>query len=253
MTLGAPVNQGIERRWASMFCVLQEFCVGLEDLNWWKPAYVEQLVCIAVPDKCSGSLHFIGILFACNMIVKNLPLFAEGTTIFSDDHIKNLDTKFIHFGAVLYLHRATMDTISCHLDILYHHSLLRSSHGNPLLRAWTCFADLAEVQCCCAPDCSETCASLQQPFRRCGGCGVLQYCSHECQRRAWKHAPSPHRQFCAPLRTIMEKTWGHAMIKDDCVAFLGICNADEALAHMVQESRPYMIQMLKKTGKDSAD
>ncbi|EPS94170.1 hypothetical protein FOMPIDRAFT_1055309 [Fomitopsis schrenkii] len=256
-TLGAPVDHGVERRWASTFLVLVEFCGGIEDLCRWKPAFVEQFARTAFQTTHEGShsVRFAGMLFACDIIVKNLPLFLEGTTIFRHEHIDFFHTMFVRFGAIFYRYRSPIDTISCHPDIMENYALLNTSQGDPLIGAWACFADFVEVQYCCAPDCSETCATLQQPFRRCGGCGVPRYCSRECQRRAWKHAASPHRQFCASLRVLMEKTGmtrrGRAMTQDDCMTFLDNCKADEAFAHMAQDCSPHMVQMLKKPGGDS--
>ncbi|KAH9923274.1 uncharacterized protein B0H18DRAFT_861542, partial [Fomitopsis serialis] len=63
-----------------------------------------------------------------------------------------------------------------------------------------------QLRHCCAPECKETFATAGRPFPRCAGCGILCYCSRECQKSAWKHAKAPHKEVCPKLRVLHERT-----------------------------------------------
>jgi hypothetical protein len=49
---------------------------------------------------------------------------------------------------------------------------------------------------CYAPRCFRTYASEQRKFQVCGGCKKAAYCYRQCQRSAWNHRHSPHREVC---------------------------------------------------------
>jgi hypothetical protein len=60
---------------------------------------------------------------------------------------------------------------------------------------------LKESLICGAPDCSNTYADVR-PFKRCGRCQRLVYCSRACQKAAWTHPATPHRSICNLLTRI---------------------------------------------------
>ncbi|KZT72287.1 hypothetical protein DAEQUDRAFT_652597, partial [Daedalea quercina L-15889] len=64
----------------------------------------------------------------------------------------------------------------------------------------------AELRHCCAPECMETFATKGRKFSQCAGCGVLRYCSKDCQKSVWKHTMAPHKDICSKLRTLRERT-----------------------------------------------
>jgi hypothetical protein len=53
---------------------------------------------------------------------------------------------------------------------------------------------------CVSPDCSRT-YSNWWPFKWCGGCRRVKFCSRRCQKAAWNHPVVPHRQTCLRLRS----------------------------------------------------
>jgi hypothetical protein len=55
---------------------------------------------------------------------------------------------------------------------------------------------------CSAPACSETHASVGCVFQVCGYCKEARYCSRRCQRLAWRHPASAHRDICPGMRRL---------------------------------------------------
>lgn len=49
---------------------------------------------------------------------------------------------------------------------------------------------------CYGPRCFRTYVSEKRKFRVCGGCMKAAYCCRRCQRAAWNHRHSPHREVC---------------------------------------------------------
>jgi hypothetical protein len=60
-------------------------------------------------------------------------------------------------------------------------------------------AFMENSQRCAAPACAQTQANLHRKFKRCGGCGIVSYCSISCQRKAWRYRRAPHRAVCLSL------------------------------------------------------
>jgi hypothetical protein len=52
---------------------------------------------------------------------------------------------------------------------------------------------------CASPECLKTLAH-DGPFKHCGGCKRVLYCSKRCQKTAWQHPAVPHRAVCETLR-----------------------------------------------------
>jgi hypothetical protein len=52
---------------------------------------------------------------------------------------------------------------------------------------------------CASPECLETLA-YDGPFKHCGGCKRVLYCSKRCQKASWQHPAVPHRAVCETLR-----------------------------------------------------
>jgi hypothetical protein len=55
---------------------------------------------------------------------------------------------------------------------------------------------------CSAPACLETYASVARVFQVCGYCKEARYCSRRCQRLAWRHPASAHRDICPGMRRL---------------------------------------------------
>nr|GAT55717.1 predicted protein [Mycena chlorophos] len=64
------------------------------------------------------------------------------------------------------------------------------------------FGKLAEVYA------SDTCLFVECPdpnskgSNLCSGCGVVRYCSKECQTKAWKYAEAPHSTLCKAIKKL---------------------------------------------------
>jgi hypothetical protein len=70
-------------------------------------------------------------------------------------------------------------------------------HWKRLLR---CVVRLQQTDRCASPDCTNAMAAGHGPFKHCGGCRRVIYCSAGCQKRSWRHVVAPHREVCASLR-----------------------------------------------------
>jgi hypothetical protein len=55
---------------------------------------------------------------------------------------------------------------------------------------------------CSAPTCLETYASIGRVFQVCGHCKEARYCSRHCQKLAWRHPASAHRDICPGMRCL---------------------------------------------------
>jgi hypothetical protein len=103
-------------------------------------------------------------------------------------------------------------------------SLMEQHIREPTASVWAqtaaLFGRLYRAQRCAAPDCTRTWAD-PLPFKRCGGCRRLTYCSRGCQKRAWDHPVAPHRAICGTIRA-MCLTYGlpHAKSAADWVAYM---------------------------------
>lgn len=49
---------------------------------------------------------------------------------------------------------------------------------------------------CCGPSCFRTGEYAAEPLRRCQRCGMMLYCSRECQKEHWKWPTAPHKGTC---------------------------------------------------------
>jgi hypothetical protein len=70
-------------------------------------------------------------------------------------------------------------------------------HWKRLLR---CVVRLQQTDHCASPDCTNAMVAGHGPFKHCGGCRRVIYCSAGCQKRSWRHVVAPHREVCASLR-----------------------------------------------------
>ncbi|KZV81641.1 hypothetical protein EXIGLDRAFT_685772 [Exidia glandulosa HHB12029] len=55
---------------------------------------------------------------------------------------------------------------------------------------------------CGVADCTIRECDVGHRLQRCAGCGILQYCSKDCQRRDWKASETPHKAVCATLKRL---------------------------------------------------
>ncbi|PPQ67581.1 hypothetical protein CVT25_012075 [Psilocybe cyanescens] len=62
-----------------------------------------------------------------------------------------------------------------------------------------------------AQGCFNSLQSAGRDFERCGRCGVVCYCGHECQTKAWKQERYSHKHLCPINLNLMEKGGGTAL------------------------------------------
>jgi hypothetical protein len=100
------------------------------------------------------------------------------------------------------------------------HAWLPIKYGSVWAQTAALFGRLHRAQRCAAPDCTRTWAD-PLPFKRCGGCRRLTYCSRGCQKRAWDHPVAPHRAICGTIRAVC-LTYGLPRAKSaaDWVAYM---------------------------------
>ncbi|KZV80040.1 hypothetical protein EXIGLDRAFT_733713 [Exidia glandulosa HHB12029] len=55
---------------------------------------------------------------------------------------------------------------------------------------------------CGARNCTVRERDVGRRLQRCAGCGIVQYCSKDCQRRDWKASETPHKAVCALLKRL---------------------------------------------------
>lgn len=88
---------------------------------------------------------------------------------------------------------------------------------------------------CAAPGCGRHEHEVGKCLHRCAVCGVVRYCSRECQKLHWKAERRPHRAVCsviARLSTLLD-----GAIDDFAAAYRGINEDDLALVFDQVESQ----------------
>ncbi|KAJ6517454.1 hypothetical protein C8R47DRAFT_1255068 [Mycena vitilis] len=102
-------------------------------------------------------------------------------------------------------------------------------------------------------------ASMVKRSSVCARCGVVRYCSRECQRAAWKDHPNlPHKAICSQIRQLREvlqvsdvKTWDglvlHPGIDRSAVALEEICKpyvdkTDSSIVFAIQDGLNRLIE-----------
>ncbi|TRM62530.1 hypothetical protein BD626DRAFT_50565 [Schizophyllum amplum] len=94
----------------------------------------------------------------------------------------------------------------------YRREVLDCSRDAQSLRAqsnvYHCVHDEMMRQCkmdyCGFPPCMATFTSEGRPFRYCGGCKRVPYCSVACQRKHWRWERSAHRNLCDDFRYLRD-------------------------------------------------
>ncbi|EMD32473.1 hypothetical protein CERSUDRAFT_77476 [Gelatoporia subvermispora B] len=80
--------------------------------------------------------------------------------------------------------------------------------GTPPSIVYSCLTILSRNGFCGARGCTTAMPSTGRKFALCAGCGIVPYCSKECQRSGWKDIVSPHKSMCRKLRSFSEVALG---------------------------------------------
>ncbi|EMD32454.1 hypothetical protein CERSUDRAFT_77462 [Gelatoporia subvermispora B] len=110
-------------------------------------------------------------------------------------------------GRALALLKSTPDDLSkYHRGIImafFRHQSLPSE--SPYHTIYTHLMTLSRDGVCGARECKATTSSSDnRKFSVCSGCGVIPYCSKDCQKRGWKDIDAPHNLMCKKLRNFSE-------------------------------------------------
>ncbi|KAJ7089367.1 hypothetical protein B0H15DRAFT_284696 [Mycena belliarum] len=114
-----------------------------------------------------------------------------------------------------------------------HRDIARSQRTieDPLDTVYRVLAAAKASARCHAPGCTESMASTGQEFKRCSACRVAGYCCKDCQIRAWKSNPNPHKRICAQIKALVDKGGG----LDDRDRFVSNCRETKVSAEEVLE------------------
>lgn len=235
-TRGHPVRLEMETSWRHTIGVILLFAQTVAGEGHRYPHDVGQFSCRIVRTWEQDGITRQGnggLLYVCNMLLENLPSFREGTTLFTEVLMTRLTLLASANAAILYCYRmAKEEELSpYHPEILRLRTEVNAMMEDPTYFAfgWYCYA--SELRHCCAPGCNETFTTLGRPFARCTGCRVVRYCSRDCQKRGWRDTRAPHKDVCAKLRMLRERTnFSQDKIADragDYVPFVAACKADK--------------------------
>ncbi|EJD35007.1 hypothetical protein AURDEDRAFT_188854 [Auricularia subglabra TFB-10046 SS5] len=95
--------------------------------------------------------------------------------------------------------------------------------SDPYIALYHFVAREANRRSCHGPDCQKLVHAKPTPgsFSRCAKCGVIQYCSKECQRADWSNQPFPHKSICRLLRDL----FAFATLEMSAERFAAACRA----------------------------
>lgn len=107
---------------------------------------------------------------------------------------------------------------------------------------------LAGPRVCANAQCGRSFSADFHGLRMCSRCQHVFYCDKKCQRSAWRHSRSPHREVCSLLQCHMSllkaeyaahhKTLGDDVTEEDVVlwcknAGMQLCDVDALVGHLV--------------------
>ncbi|TFY57637.1 hypothetical protein EVJ58_g6904 [Rhodofomes roseus] len=251
-TLGRPVDIGTQLSWMETLILLMECCGRLADGGIVNATDIAMFVRVVWPRGPEGGCQCCGILFVCDALIKELPLFLDGTSlsIFTAEDITRFIQLFACYGATFYAHKPSTDTTDYCREIVDTYNLMQaaSRFADPFVAAFNGLIWAITMRRCAAPECRETFATAGRSFARCAGCGVMRYCSRECQTRAWKHATFSHKAVCAKMRVLSDRT---RLPSVSAVAadrgrqsFIDACRADEDLGALARDCACHMQDLM---------
>ncbi|EJD52835.1 hypothetical protein AURDEDRAFT_111373 [Auricularia subglabra TFB-10046 SS5] len=99
--------------------------------------------------------------------------------------------EYVVWGAIPERSRPAMDDASA---AAVRANLLAMFDDHTLL--FTVLSSYKDANACCGPSCFRPADAADAPLRVCQKCGLMLYCSRECQREHWKWPRAPHRATC---------------------------------------------------------
>ncbi|KAH9835657.1 uncharacterized protein C8Q71DRAFT_89855 [Rhodofomes roseus] len=250
-TLGRPVRMDMETGWLHTITLILMFCSKINEEGERNPRDVAHFVTWNMSGEKNGSTILVncGLLLVCTVIRQEIQSFRNGTILFTNEIIERFSIQSACFAARLYCYRPQDDGLEYHPDILRMRAKTDAFLADPLRTAFEGFCWAARLRHCCAPECNETFATAGRPFSRCAGCGVLRYCSRECQKSAWRNTRTPHKDVCPKLRVVRERTKlpREPRVPDhfrDLPPFIDACNADEGLRVLANDCGIHMYYLM---------
>lgn len=132
-TLGARVDPRIELDWMNSIGQIAEFCELVANLTQASPTIVVRFVDVRAEG--SDEVHSSGLLFVCDLLVKNLTLFHVGRHAFREGLVAIFRQHFAHHGALFYSHKPASDRTLYDATIIEEHMASSASFDNPALVA----------------------------------------------------------------------------------------------------------------------
>ncbi|EMD32455.1 hypothetical protein CERSUDRAFT_126849 [Gelatoporia subvermispora B] len=124
---------------------------------------------------------------------------------------------------------------------------------SPIRSIHTSLAVLGFDGVCGARGCEALTLQTGRKFARCSGCGLVPYCSKECQKRAWKDAQAPHRFICAKMQKLSRVALrGHKLVEYSNEEFEQACRREGVEGTVAQEICDYLRKIISPTGASGA-
>ncbi|TFY57638.1 hypothetical protein EVJ58_g6907 [Rhodofomes roseus] len=248
---GKPVDASTEQSWKDTLVLLTQCAEHFSDTRILNARDINLLACVGtVVDADEEQVESRGLLFVCHLLIRHLPRFLVGTSVFTQDDITRFTRIFALHGAVFYVHSLPYECLAVCPQIrnLFNAMQNTARAADPFILAFHGVKWAITMRRCSAPECDGTFMTAGRPLARCAGCGVLRYCSHECQKRAWKHALLSHRTICAKLRMLLEGTrlCRARVISADHgrQSFVNACNGDEGLGVLARGCADHMYDLM---------
>ncbi|KAF9011467.1 hypothetical protein BDZ89DRAFT_1077783 [Hymenopellis radicata] len=150
------------------------------------------------------------IIILCSQLLYEIPrmLSRETSQRFPGWLDKKADSStktLLRLGSTVHAHLETVNgefEFNSELDsrLLELSRARRQRASSVITGAFDGFCSLAEWQRCAAPGCNGVVAAAA--LQKCSACVRVMYCSLACQKGAWKHELSPHKELCK-LATIL--------------------------------------------------
>lgn len=255
---GTVVDRSTELSWFFTIGVLAQFCIYTTSIDLRDPIGLFMLIRQRYPEEDEAESSestsqeaaeapwvFSHALVTCSVILHALPLLPKITKTLLENVVDAMTHIFSSAGAVFYAYRHPKDNNVYHREIVLKHMTSVVLATDPTKAAFDCIHWVLRARHCCAPECQETFGAAKRQFAQCSGCGLLRYCSRECQRTAWKYESLPHKDVCTKLRVLRERTglpkdrdrWEPSRYREH---FLNVCKADESLTALAEDCSAYI-------------
>ncbi|KAH9835047.1 uncharacterized protein C8Q71DRAFT_138806 [Rhodofomes roseus] len=141
-TLGKFVDIDTELRWMEALALVLEFCANVTDLSQVNSTdlmlfkFVRMLTWVNTIQE----VRSCGLLFVCDCIINDLPLFLIETKVWTQDHINQFTELFARFGSMFYADKPEEDQTVYSPEIVARYAAANVRLDDPLHLAFEGFA-----------------------------------------------------------------------------------------------------------------